>query len=46
MVKDVEVKSLKCFYLRFKNLLNNKPDKIQYSKGVQVIAWGKNRIKK
>lgn len=46
VVKDVEVKSLKCFYLRFKNLLNNKPDKIQYSKGVQVIAWGKNRIKK
>ena len=46
LVNDVEVKSLKCFYPRFKNLLNNKPDKIQYSKGVKVIAWGKNRIKK
>ena len=45
-VNDVEVKSLKCFYPRFKNLLNNKPDKMQYSKGVKVIAWGKNRIKK
>ena len=46
LVNDVEVKSLKCFYPRFKNLLNNKPDKMQYSKGVNVIAWGKNRIKK
>ena len=46
LVNDVEVKSLKCFYPRFKNLLNNKPDKMQYSKGVKVIAWGKNRIKK
>ena len=46
LVNDVEVKSLKCFYPRFKNLLNNKPDKMQYSKGVKVVAWGKNRIKK
>ena len=46
LVNDVEVKSLKCFYPRFKNLLNNNPDKMQYSKGVKVIAWGKNRIKK
>lgn len=46
LVNNVEVKSLKCFYPRFKNLLNNKPDKMQYSKGVKVIAWGKNRIKK
>ena len=45
-VNDVEVKSLKCFYPRFKNLLNNQPDKMQYSKGVKVVAWGKNRIKK
>ena len=46
LINDIELKSLKCIYPRFKNLLNNKPDKIQYSKGVQVIAWGKNRIKK
>ena len=46
LVNDVEVKSLKCFYPRFKNLLNNQPDKMQYSKGVKVVAWGKNRIKK
>jgi len=26
--------------------LKNKPDKMQYSKGVKVVAWGKNRIKK
>ena len=46
LVSDVEVKNLQCFYPRLKNLLNNKPDKIQYSKGVKVLAWGKNRIKK
>lgn len=46
LINNVEVKSLKCNYPRFKNLLNNKPDKMQYSKGVKVIAWGKNRIKK
>jgi uncharacterized protein YqjF (DUF2071 family) len=46
LINDVEIKSLKCFYPRFKNLLNNKPDKMQYSKGVKVLAWGKNRIKK
>ena len=45
-VSDVEVKNLQCFYPRLKNLLNNKPDKMQYSKGVKVLAWGKNRIKK
>jgi len=46
LINNVEVKSLKCNYPRFKNLLNNKPDKMQYSKGVKVVAWGKNRIKK
>ncbi len=46
LVTEIELKNLKCIYPRFKNLLNNKPDKIQYSKGVKVIAWGKNRIKK
>lgn len=46
VVNDVDVKNLKCFYPRFMYLLNNKPDKMQYSKGVKVLAWGKNRIKK
>ena len=40
------LKSIKCNYPRFKTLLNNKPEKIQYSKGVKVLAWGKNRIEK
>ena len=46
LINDLELKSLKCIYPRFENLLNNKPNKIQYSKGVNVIAWGKNRTKK
>ena len=46
LINDVELKSIKCNYPRFKTLLNNKPEKIQYSKGVKVLAWGKNRIEK
>ena len=46
LVKDVEINNLQCNYPRFSKFLSNKPDKIQYSTGVQVIAWGKNKIKK
>jgi len=46
LINDVELKSIKCNYPRFKTLLNNEPEKIQYSKGVKVLAWGKNRIEK
>ena len=46
LINDVELKNIKCNYPRFKTLLNNKPEKIQYSKGVKVLAWGKNRIEK
>mgnify|MGYP001319931522 CR=1 FL=1 len=46
LVYDVDLNNLKCDYPRFNNLLKKEPVKIQYSKGVQVITWGKNKIKK
>lgn len=45
-IKDIELRHLDFDYPVFKKLIENKPAKIQYSKGVQVIAWGKNRKEK
>ena len=45
-IKELEVEKLKVIYPRFNKLINDKPDKIQYSDGVQVLAWGKKRIKR
>lgn len=45
-VKELKIKKLELNYPRFSKLINRKPDKIQYSKGVQVIAWGKQTIDK
>ena len=36
---DVELKNIS--YSRYNTLITNKPDKIHYSNGVKVIAWGK-----
>ncbi|MBU2928216.1 YqjF family protein [Winogradskyella psychrotolerans] len=33
-------------YPRFKHLIHHNPNKIQYSEGVKVIAWGKTKTKK
>lgn len=40
-IKELEFEKLKVNYSRFGKLLNERPDKIQYSDGVQVLAWGK-----
>ncbi len=44
-LQEIEIEKLTVNYPRFKNMINNKPDKINYSPGVQVTAWGKNRIR-
>lgn len=43
-VQEVEINNLIINYPRFSKLLNNNPNLVQYSKGVEVIAWGKNKI--
>ena len=40
-VQDINIHKLELNYPRFENLLNREPDRIQYSKGVQVLAWDK-----
>ena len=40
-IVDVELNKLEINYKRFNKLINQEPNKIQYSKGVKVIAWKK-----
>lgn len=42
-LNEINLKNLEYKYHRFENLIKNKPEKIQYSEGVKVIAWGKNK---
>lgn len=45
-ISELDLTKLEFSYPRFSNLIKNKPNKIQYSKGVKVIAWGKNKKEK
>jgi uncharacterized protein YqjF (DUF2071 family) len=45
-INEIEVKRLEVNYLRFAKLINQKPSKTHYSKGVQVIAWRKIKKEK
>lgn len=45
-IKELEIEKLKVNYPRFEKLINGKPEKIQYSDGVQVLAWGKKKNKR
>ena len=45
-IKEIEIHKLELNYPRFEKLINEKPSKIQYSKGVKVLAWGKNKNRK
>ncbi len=42
-IRKIEITNLKVNYTRFNKLIKGKPDKIQYSKGVKVIAWGQHK---
>ncbi len=43
-VQEIKIDKLAVNYPRFKNLINGNPDKVHYSKGVQVVTWGKKKI--
>ena len=45
-INEIEIKNLEINYPRFNKLIKSEPNKIQYSKGVKVIAWGKNKKEK
>ena len=42
-IHEVDLKKVEVNYPRFDKLIKNSPNKKQYSTGVQVIAWGKNK---
>jgi uncharacterized protein YqjF (DUF2071 family) len=43
-MQALEIKELKLSYPRFEKLMAGKPHLQQYSSGVQVLAWGKEKI--
>ncbi|WP_418636213.1 YqjF family protein [Winogradskyella sp.] len=42
-IHHINITAIDFNYQRFKNLLKNEPNKVQYSKGVNVVAWGKTK---
>jgi uncharacterized protein YqjF (DUF2071 family) len=44
-IQEIKIKNLEVNYPRFNHLINNKPDRIHYSKGVEVLTWNKRNIK-
>jgi len=45
-MKKLKIDYLKLEYPRFKKLINESPDLVNYSQGVQVIAWDKLKSNK
>ncbi|HET8810877.1 MAG TPA: DUF2071 domain-containing protein [Flavobacteriaceae bacterium] len=45
-INEIDLKKMDLSYKRFDQLIKNEPNKAQYSKGIKVIAWGKNKKEK
>ena len=43
-MQAIKIKKLEINYPRFAHLINNHPDKVHYSKGVQVLTWDKKKL--
>lgn len=43
-MQNITVEKLKVDYPRFNHIINNQPDKVHYSKGVQVLTWDKKKL--
>lgn len=43
-MQKIKIKTLHLNYPRFSHLINNHPNKIHYSKGVQVLTWDKKKL--
>lgn len=43
-MQAISIKKLELDYPKFNHIINNKPDKIHYSKGVQVLTWDKRKF--
>src|SRR5690606_2886044 len=42
-INEINLQKLELNYPRFKKLINEKPSRTNYSKGVKVLAWGKTK---
>lgn len=45
-ISEIELQKLEFNYPRFEKLINKKPNRIHYSRGVKVLAWGKIKNKR
>lgn len=45
-INEISLQKLELNYPRFEKIINEKPSRIHYSKGVKVLAWGKIKKKK
>ncbi len=45
-INELDLERLEINYPRFKRMINNQPNKVHYSAGVKVIAWGKTKKNK
>ena len=45
-IREAIIENIELHYPRFEKLIGRKPDLVNYSEGVKVIAWGKKKIKK
>ena len=45
-INEMNLHQLELNYPRFEKLINKKPNRIHYSKGVKVLAWKKTKNKK
>ncbi len=44
-INEIDISELQINYKRFENLIKETPNRINYSKGVKVVAWGKKKNK-
>lgn len=43
-MQKINIKKLELNYSKFSHLINNKPNRVHYSSGVQVLTWDKKRL--
>jgi hypothetical protein len=43
-MQRIRIKNLELDYPRFNPLIQNEPDRVHYSTGVQVLTWDKKRL--
>ena len=43
-MQAIKIKKLEVNYPRFHHIINNQPDRVHYSKGVQVLTWDKKKV--